>query len=59
MCAMSAQQHNPHLKRFSERLEKSGKTPMQILGALMRKLLLMVRAVVISGEAYDPEYGLK
>jgi len=57
MSAMSAQQHNPHLKQFSERLASNGKMPMQILAALMRKLLLIVRAVVISGQAYDPEYG--
>lgn len=59
MCAMSAKKHNPHLKRFAQRLEKNGKTPMQILGALMRKLLLMVRAVVVSAQAYDPEHGLE
>jgi hypothetical protein len=38
-------------------LEKNGKTPMQILGAIMCKLLLIVCHVIISGEAYDPEYG--
>ena len=59
MCAMSAQRNDPTLKRYADRLEKNGKTPMQILGAIMRKLLLLVRAVVISGEAYDPEYGLQ
>lgn len=56
MCAMSAQRHNPRMKQYADRLEKNGKTPMQILGAIMRKLLLLVRAVVVSGEAYDPEY---
>lgn len=59
MCAMAAQKHNPHLKQFAERLKKNGKEPMEILGAIMRKLLLMVRAVVISGKAYDPEYGFE
>lgn len=57
MCAMSARKHNPHMKKFADRLEKNGKEPMQILGAIMRKLLLLVRTVVISGKAYDPEYG--
>ena len=57
MCAMSARKYNPHMKKFADRLEKNGKEPMQILGAIMRKLLLLVRAVVISGKAYDPEYG--
>ena len=58
MCAMSAQRFNPSMKRFSKRLEENGKTPMQVLGAIMRKLLLTVRAVIISGKAYDPDYGL-
>jgi len=57
MCAMSARKHNPHMKKFADRLENNGKEPMQILGAIMRKLLLLVRTVVISGKAYDPEYG--
>ncbi len=57
MCSMSARIHNPHIKRFADRLERNGKNPMQVLGAIMRKLLLMVRAVVISGKPYDSEYG--
>ncbi len=59
MCAMSALKHNPHMKLFGERLKKNGKAPMQILAAIMRKLLLVVRAVVISGKDYDPEYGFE
>lgn len=59
MCAMSAQRRNPQIRQFAARLAKNGKTPMQILGAVMRKLLLLVRKVVISGEAYDPAYGLQ
>ena len=58
MSAMSAQRYNPHIERFARRLKKNGKTPMQILGAIMRKLLLMVRSVIITGKAYDPEYGV-
>ena len=57
MSAMSAQKHNPHIKQFADRLRENGKAPMQILAAIMRKLLLMVRSVIISGVAYDPEYG--
>lgn len=54
MCAMSAVRANPHLKQFAERLKAHGKTPMQILGAVMRKLLLLVRAVVVGECDYDP-----
>lgn len=57
MSAMTAQRYNPHIKRFADRLKENGKAPMQILAAIMRKLLLMVRSVIISGVAYDPEYG--
>ncbi len=57
MCAMSARAYNPHIKRFAQQLERNGKAPMQVLGAIMRKLLLLVRAVVISGKPYDPGYG--
>lgn len=57
MCAMSARKYNPHLKKFADRLENYGKAPMQVLCAIMRKLLLMVRAVIVSGHSYDPAYG--
>jgi len=33
-----------------------GKTPMQALAIVMRKLLLIMRAVLLSGESYDPCY---
>jgi transposase len=57
MCAMSAVRSNPHLKHFAKRLEQNGKKPMQVLGAVMRKLLLIARAVVVTGKDYDPNYG--
>jgi len=57
MAAMAAKRLNPHLKAFARRLEQNGKKPMQILGAIMRKLLLLVRALIVSGNPYDPAYG--
>jgi transposase len=59
MCAMTAAKFNPALRAFAKRLESYGKTPMQILGALMRKLLMLVHAVVVSGTDYDPHYGTR
>ncbi len=56
MCAMSALQANPNLARFGQRLGKNGKEPMQILAAVMRKLLLLVRAVIVTGVDYDVNY---
>ena len=56
MCAMTAIKHNPRMRAFAKRLEANGKIPMQILGAVMRKLLMLVRAVIVSGKDYDTAY---
>lgn len=56
LCAMSARVHNPQMKRFYERLRKNGKAPMSALGAVMRKLLLIVRSLLIHNTNYDPEF---
>ena len=55
MAAMSARQCNPRIKAFAERLRKNGKAPMQILVAIMRKLLLIAHALVVSKTDYDPD----
>lgn len=44
--------HNP-LGEFARALVRAGKSAMCALGALMRKLLLVARAVVRSGKPYD------
>jgi transposase len=59
MCAMVAAKYNPALRAFAKRLEGYGKRPMQILGALMRKLLMLVHAVVVSETDYDPNYAAR
>lgn len=56
MAAMSAKQSNAHIKAFAERLKKHGKRPMQVLCAVMRKLLMIAHAVVVSAKDYDPTY---
>lgn len=56
MCAMSAMRANRAVGTFVQRLKDRGKRPMQILGAVMRKLLLLVHAVVVSDTDYDPDY---
>jgi len=51
---------NDHcLKRFYNRLVGRGKTHMQALGALMRKIIVLMRALVISGQPFDPDHDLK
>jgi len=57
MAALTARKHCPQLKRFADRLKKNGLTNMAILGAVMRKLLLLARALVVSGQDYQADYG--
>jgi len=56
MPALSAMQHNPVLRQFAERLRTAGKHPRAIVGAIMRKLLRLLFAVVKSGKNYDAEF---
>lgn len=56
MSALSARRHNPHMRRFADRLQARGKKPMEALGAIMRKLLLLIRALIVSGKDYDPQH---
>lgn len=56
--ALSAKQHNPQLRRFAERLRATGKAKMVVVAAVMRKLLVLVYAILKAGQPYDPTYGL-
>jgi len=54
--ALTAKQHNPHLRRFAQRLSDSGKAKMTVVAAVMRKLLVLIYAILKSGHPYDPNY---
>ena len=56
MAAMSALQCNPVMQAFGQRLAKHGKTPMQVLCAVMHKLLRIAHAVVKSEDDFDPQH---
>jgi transposase len=56
--ALTAKQHNPHLRRFAERLGAAGKAKMVVVAAVMRKLLVLIYAILKSGHPYDPTYRL-
>jgi transposase len=56
MPALSAMQHNPVIREFAERLRAAGKHPRAIVGAIMRKLLRLLFAVVKAGKHYDVEF---
>jgi len=55
--ALTAIRHNPHLAAFAERLKVAGKEKMVVVGAVMRKLLVLVYAILKSGQPYDRNYG--
>ena len=57
MPALVARQHNQVLKAFGERLAAAGKPKMAVIGAVMRKLLVLAYGVVKSGVAFDAGYG--
>ena len=54
--AVVALRANPLLRVFAQRLLAAGKPKMAVLGAVMRKLLLVMRAVLISGKPYQRHY---
>lgn len=54
--ALTAKRHNPHLRHFAQRLTDSGKAKMTVVAAVMRKLLVLIYAILKSGHPYDPHY---
>jgi len=54
--AIVAMGHNPLLKEFSERLLSRGKVKMQVIGAVMRKLLHMAFGILKSQKPFDPNF---
>lgn len=56
MPAMNARRFNPITRALAERLEKAGKTPMTIIGAVMRKLIHLAFGVLKHRQPFDPNY---
>jgi transposase len=54
LAAMVAVRGDNDLRCMYLRLLENGKNPMAALGAIMRKLLTIMRAILISGKSYDP-----
>lgn len=54
--AISARRHNPLIAPWCDHLAARGKTKMQIIGAAMRKLLVLAYGVLKSGQPFDPNY---
>jgi transposase len=56
MPAVVAKRFNPHLAALAARLAARGLTPLQIVVAIMRKLLHLAYGVLKSGRPYDPSF---
>jgi len=55
MPALSAMRHNPTIIAFAQRLRDRGKRPMQIVVAVMHKLLVIAYGVLKSQRPFDPK----
>lgn len=56
MPAISAKRFNPIIHAFCLRLLEAGLTPMQAVGAAMRKLLHLIFGILKSGQPSDPNF---
>jgi transposase len=54
LAAMVAIRGHNDLQRTYRELRKQGKSAMSALGAIMRKLLVLMRAILISGKPFEP-----
>lgn len=54
MPAMTARTHNPLLKEFGDRLAANGKSPKQVIIAIMRKLLHQIYGILKSQQPFNP-----
>jgi transposase len=57
--AVTAIRCNPQIKAWAKNLRERGKCEMQIIGAVMRKLIHLAYGVLKSGKPYDPLYAQK
>ena len=57
MAALTASQRNPAIRVFYQRLTERGKPPKVALTACMRKLLVIVNAMVRDGVSWDPTHA--
>ena len=53
MPALSAKQHDPHVKAYFQHLVDNGKKPLQAVCAIMRKLLHAIHGMLKHNEPFD------
>jgi transposase len=56
MPAICAKRYNPIVRVFCQRLLATGLSPMQVIGAAMRKLLHLIFGILKSGKPFDPAF---
>lgn len=56
--AIVAVRYNQVINLFAKRLKENGKTPMQVMGAAMRKLIHIAYGVIKSNRPFDPSPAL-
>ena len=56
MPAVSAKQHNPILHAFAQRLTDRGLCGLEVVVAVMRKLLHLIFGILKSGQPFDPHF---
>jgi transposase len=54
--AVVAMRYNPVLRGFAERLRARGKRPRVVITAVMRKLLLLARTLLRTGQPFSPTF---
>jgi len=59
MPAMVAKTHNPIIRTFCQRLSDRGLCKMSVVGAAMRKLLVLAYGVIKTDMPFDPYYAQK
>ena len=57
MAALSAMQHEPVIKAFAQKLKAQGKAAKVVIVACMHKLLIIMNAVVRSGQPFSRTYA--
>ncbi len=58
MAALVASRHNPVIKEFYQRLRQAGKPPKVALTACMRKLLVILNAMLKNRTYWNPQLPL-
>lgn len=58
MAALAAMRCNPLIQTFAQRLRERGKRPMQIIVAVMHKLVILIFGVLKTRQPFDPAWGL-